>query len=156
MAGLKKEEKKAYRQRLRELKNIKMRVKAQRDMNRRYRQSESKYLVELHKKVAMPVSAIIFVLIGAPLGMIVRRGGLGTSGGISLAFFLIYWGILMTGERLADRLMMSPWLAMWSANIVFAIVGLILVRYAIREHLTVRLPKWLENLINRLKKRDKD
>jgi lipopolysaccharide export system permease protein len=154
--GLKKDEKKALRERLRELENTKMRVKSFKDMTRRYKQAESKYLVELHKKIAMPVSAIIFVLIGAPLGMIVRRGGLGTSGGISLAFFLIYWGILMTGERLADRLLMSPFMAMWSANIIFAAVGLILVRYAIREHLTVRLPKWLENAINKLKKTNKD
>jgi lipopolysaccharide export system permease protein len=149
--GLKKDEKKALRERLRELENTKMRVKSFKDMTRRYKQAESKYLVELHKKIAMPVSAIIFVLIGAPLGMIVRRGGLGTSGGISLAFFLIYWG-----ERLADRLLMSPFMAMWSANIIFAAVGLILVRYAIREHLTVRLPKWLENAINKLKKTNKD
>jgi lipopolysaccharide export system permease protein len=154
--GLKKDEKKALRERLRELENTKMRVKSFKDMTRRYKQAENKYLVELHKKIAMPVSAIIFVLIGAPLGMIVRRGGLGTSGGISLAFFLIYWGILMTGERLADRLLMSPFMAMWSANIIFAVVGLVLVRYAIREHLTVRLPKWLENAINKLKKTNKD
>jgi lipopolysaccharide export system permease protein len=113
-----------------------MRIRSFRDMARRYKQTESRYLVEMHKKIAMPISAIIFVLIGAPLGMIVRRGGLGTSGGISLVFFLIYWGLLMTGERLADRLLMSPWLAMWGGNILFAIVGLILVRYAIKEHIT--------------------
>lgn len=154
--GLKKDEKKALRERLRELENTKMRVKSFNDMSRRYRQAESKYLVEMHKKIAMPVSAIIFVLIGAPLGMIVRRGGLGTSGGISLAFFLIYWGILMTGERLADRLMMTPWLAMWSANIIFGVIGLILVRYAIKEHLTIHMPKWMENLIKRFKKQNKD
>jgi len=153
LEGLNKVEKKALRERLRGLENTKMRVRTFRDMERRYRQTESKYLVEIHKKIAMPISAIIFVLIGAPLGMIVRRGGLGTSGGISLAFFLIYWGILMTGERLADRLLMAPWLAMWGGNIIFAILGMILVRYAIREHLTVRLPRWFEKFILRLKKK---
>jgi lipopolysaccharide export system permease protein len=153
LAGLNKVEKKALRERLRGLENTKMRVRSFRDMERRYRQAESKYLVEIHKKIAMPISAIIFVLIGAPLGMIVRRGGLGTSGGISLAFFLIYWGILMTGERLADRLLMAPWLAMWAGNIIFAILGMILVRYAIREHLTIRLPRWFEKFILRLKKK---
>ncbi len=153
LAGLNKVEKKALRERLRGLENTKMRVRSFRNMERRYRQAESKYLVEIHKKIAMPISAIIFVLIGAPLGMIVRRGGLGTSGGISLAFFLIYWGILMTGERLADRLLMAPWLAMWAGNIIFAILGMILVRYAIREHLTIRLPIWFEKFILRLKKK---
>ena len=156
VSGLNKVDKKRLRERQRELENTRMRVKTHKDMNTRYKQAESKYLVEMHKKIAMPVSAIIFVLIGAPLGMIVRRGGLGTSGGISLAFFLIYWGILMTGERLADRLMMSPWLAMWSANIIFAAVGLVLVRYAIKEHLTIRIPKWLEKIIYKFKKKAKD
>jgi lipopolysaccharide export system permease protein len=153
MAGLNKEEKKALRDRLRGLENVKMRIRSFRNMERRYRQAESKYLVEMHKKVAMPISAIIFVLIGAPLGMIVRRGGLGTSGGISLAFFLIYWGILMTGERLADRLLMAPWLAMWAGNIIFALIGMILVRYAIREHLTIRFPKWFGKIIQKFKKK---
>ncbi|MCF7832786.1 MAG: LptF/LptG family permease [Candidatus Marinimicrobia bacterium] len=153
ITGLSKEENKALRERLRMLENTKMRVRSFRDMSRRYKQAESKYLVEIHKKVAMPISAIIFVLIGAPLGMIVRRGGLGTSGGISLAFFLIYWGILMTGERLADRLLMAPWLAMWGGNIIFGALGMVLVHYAIREHITIRLPKWLNKIIMRYKKK---
>ncbi|MCK4813594.1 MAG: LptF/LptG family permease [Candidatus Marinimicrobia bacterium] len=146
VSGLTNTEKKALRTRLRELENTKMRVRSFRDMARRYQQAENKYLVEIHKKIAMPVAAIIFVLIGAPLGMIVRRGGLGISGGISLAFFLIYWGVLMTGERLADRLLMAPWLAMWGANIIFAVIGLILVHYAIRERITIHLPKWIEHV----------
>jgi len=153
MEGISKVDKKDLRERLRSLENTKMRVRQFRDTERRYREAQSKYLVELHKKIAMPISAIIFVLIGAPLGMIVRRGGLGTSGGISLAFFLIYWGILMTGERLADRLLMAPWLAMWAGNIIFAIVGMILVHYAIREHITVRLPKWLDKFLLKFKKK---
>ncbi len=156
VSGLNSKEKKALRERLRVLENTRMRVKSFIDMSSRYKQSQNRYLVEIHKKVAMPVSAIIFVLIGAPLGMIVRRGGLGTSGGISLAFFLIYWGILMTGERLADRLLMAPWIAMWSANIIFGILGMILVHYAIREHITIHIPKWLEKFINKYKKNMKD
>ncbi len=150
--SLSNEERRAVRKRLQELENTKRHVRSYRDMSRRYLQAESKYLVEIHKKIAMPFAAIIFVLIGAPLGMIVRRGGLGTSGGISLVFFLIYWGILMTGERLADRLLMSPWLAMWGANIIFAFIGLLLVHYAIRERLTIHIPVWVKNIFNKLKK----
>jgi lipopolysaccharide export system permease protein len=144
--GLSNTERRKLQTRLQELESNKMRVRSFRDMERRYKQAESKYLVEIHKKIAMPVSAIIFVLIGAPLGMIVRRGGLGISGGISLIFFLIYWGFIMTGERLADRLLMSPWFAMWWGNIIFGVIGLFLVHYAIREHLTIRLPKWMEGI----------
>ncbi|MDZ7795592.1 MAG: LptF/LptG family permease [Candidatus Marinimicrobia bacterium] len=151
--SLSNEERRAVRKRLQELENTKRHVRSYRDMSRRYLQAESKYLVEIHKKIAMPFAAIIFVLIGAPLGMIVRRGGLGMSGGISLVFFLIYWGILMTGERLADRLLMSPWLAMWGANIIFTFIGLLLVHYAIRERLSIHIPLWVKNIFNKLKKR---
>lgn len=149
--GLKVQEKKAWRDSLRTLENTKMRVRSFRDMERRYQQTESRYLVEMHKKIAMPISAIIFVLIGAPLGMIVRKGGLGISGGISLVFFLIYWGLLMTGERLADRLLMTPFLAMWGGNIIFGFIGLILVHYAIKEHITLRLPKFIYKIVDRIK-----
>ncbi|MDZ7821502.1 MAG: LptF/LptG family permease [Candidatus Marinimicrobia bacterium] len=151
-ASLSNEDKRALRTRLQELENARQRVRSFRDMARRYQQAESKYLVEIHKKVAMPFAAIIFVLIGAPLGMIVRRGGLGTSGGISLVFFLIYWGILMTGERLADRLLMAPWLAMWGANIIFGLLGLILVHFAIRERISLHMPEWVMNLVNAFKR----
>ncbi|MFA6617903.1 MAG: LptF/LptG family permease [Candidatus Neomarinimicrobiota bacterium] len=151
--GLKVEEKKALRDSLRAMENTKNRIRSFRDMSRRYKQSESKYLVEMHKKIAMPISAIIFVLIGAPLGMIVRKGGLGISGGISLVFFLIYWGILMTGERLADRLLMQPWLAMWAGNILFAVIGIFLVRYAIRERITIKVPRFIEKLFLKFKNR---
>jgi lipopolysaccharide export system permease protein len=144
------ERKREYRERLQVLENTKNRVRSYRDMERRYRQSESRYLVEIHKKLAMPVAAMIFVLIGAPLGMIVRRGGLGTSGGISLVFFLIYWGILMTGERFADRLLMAPWLAMWGANIVFGLFGLMLVHYAIRERISIKIPKVFKKIWKQL------
>ncbi len=154
LAGLKAGEKKAWRDSLRVMENAKMRIRSFRDMSRRYKQSESRYLVEMHKKIAMPLSAVIFVLIGAPLGMIVRRGGLGISGGISLVFFLIYWGLLMTGERLADRLLMTPWLAMWGGNILFALLGVVLVRYAIRERISIRIPRFINKLIKKFNKKN--
>lgn len=147
LQDISKTERFAIQEESKKLKNSKMRCRSFFDMNRRYQKAESKYLVEVHKKIVMPVAAVIFVLIGAPLGMIVRRGGLGISGGISLVFFLVYWAMLMTGERLADRLLIAPWLAMWGANIFFALAGLILVNYAIHERVTLRVPKWIRGLI---------
>jgi hypothetical protein len=48
---------------------------------------------------------------------------------------------------------MAPWLAMWAGNIIFALIGMILVRYAIREHLTIRFPKWFGKIIQKFKKK---
>jgi lipopolysaccharide export system permease protein len=94
----------------------------------------------------MPVACIIFVLVGAPLGIIARRGSMGVAVGVSVVFFLVYWASLMGGERLADRAIISPWVAMWSSNIVFGLLGIFLVWYAIREQVTLKIfRKSIEN-----------
>lgn len=87
---------------------------------------EAQFLVEIHKKFSTSVACIIFVLIGAPLGIMARKGGIGTGIIYSLAFFVIYWASLMGGENFADRLMVSPILAMWFSNIIIGIFGIII------------------------------
>ncbi len=81
-------------------------------------------LVEIHKKYAFPAACVVFVLIGAPLGLLVRQGGFASSSGLSLIFFLIYWACMIGGERLADRERIPPLLAMWSANLLLGGLGL--------------------------------
>jgi len=91
------------------------------------------YWVEIHKKYSIPFACIVFVLIGAPLGTMTRKGGFGVAAGISLGFFLIYWAFLIGGEKLSDRDLLSPFWGMWTANIVLGILGIILVRKSARE-----------------------
>jgi lipopolysaccharide export system permease protein len=79
--------------------------------------------VEIHKKFSLPASCIVFVLIGAPLGMRVRRAGPAVAF-VSIAFFLFYYLCLVGGEELANRLLLPPWLAMWLANLVIGLWGL--------------------------------
>jgi lipopolysaccharide export system permease protein len=79
--------------------------------------------VELHKKFALAFACIVFVLVGAPLGMRVRRGGVAI-GFLSIAFFAFYYLCLQFGESFADRLLLPPWLAMWLANLVLGTWGL--------------------------------
>jgi lipopolysaccharide export system permease protein len=73
--------------------------------------------VEIHKKFALPVACVVFVLLGAPLGMRVRRAGPAVAF-VSIGFFLFYWLCLVGGEELANRLLLPPWLAMWLPNLV--------------------------------------
>ncbi len=93
------------------------------------------YEVEIQKKYSLPVACIIFILLGAPLGVMVRKGGFGVAAGISLFFFLIYWAFLIGGEKLSDRGIITPFWGMWSANVFFGIVGTILM---IRTNLEVK------------------
>lgn len=91
------------------------------------------YLVEIYKKYSIPFACIVFVLIGAPLGIISRRGGFGIAATLSLGFFVLYWSSLIGGEKLADRNLISPWFGMWAANIILGIVGIYLTLRMGRE-----------------------
>lgn len=90
-------------------------------------------MVEVHKKYSIPVACIVFVLVGAPLGIMARRGNLTVAGGISFGFFLIHWASLIGGEQLADKQIITPFIAMWLANILVGIGGIYLVIHSIHE-----------------------
>ena len=91
-----------------------------------YQDEINSFLVEYHKKYSIPFACIVFIIIGAPLGIKIRKGGFGVAAGVSLFFFLIYWAMLIGGEKLADRSLISPFWAMWSPNFLLLIFGLII------------------------------
>lgn len=94
---------------------------------------QAQYLVEIHKKFSTSFACFVFVLIGAPLGIMARKGGIGTGIVYSLAFFVVYWICLIGGENLADRLIISPELAMWASNIIIGIFGVFITIAMIRD-----------------------
>ena len=96
----------------------------------------AQYLVEIHKKFSTSFACFIFVLIGAPLGIMARKGGIGTGIIYSLAFFVIYWICLIGGENLADRLIISPELAMWASNIIIGAFGIFITVAMVRDRFT--------------------
>ncbi len=104
-----------------------------RQVERGYQQLQSqqrvvnKYSIEIYKKYSIPAASLAFVLLGAPLGILTRRGGMGVAIAISIVLFTIYWAFLIGGEDLADRGLMSPFWAMWIANILLGALGLYLL-----------------------------
>lgn len=84
------------------------------------------YMVEVHKKYAIPVACIVFVLLGAPLGALARRSGIGPGVGLSIGFFVLYWIFLIGGEKLADRQVITPWIGMWGGNMLLGALGIYL------------------------------
>ena len=114
-------------------KNILRRINSEIDVNRSYMLSNNKLSVEIHKKYSIPFACIVFVFIGAPLGIMAHRGNMAIGGGISLIFFIIYWIFLIGGEELADRNLLSPFLSMWVANFIVGGFGLYLLIRAVRE-----------------------
>ncbi|MDE7355454.1 MAG: LptF/LptG family permease, partial [Rikenellaceae bacterium] len=83
-------------------------------------------LSDWHKKLALPVSILIFFLIGAPLGAIIRKGGLGTPVVISVMFFVIYYVITIMGESLVNEGAWPPILGIWISSIVLFPIAIFL------------------------------
>jgi lipopolysaccharide export system permease protein len=107
---------------------------------------KNSYLVEIEKKYSIPFACLVFVLIGAPLGIMARRGNMAVGLGFSLVFFVLYWAFLIGGEELADRLYISPFWAMWSANILLAIAGTYILVRSTKETTFISW-KWAERFI---------
>jgi lipopolysaccharide export system permease protein len=83
-----------------------------------------RYAVEIHKKWAISMACITFVIIGIVLALRFPRGGIGlVLGGGTLIFAIHYIG-LTAGESLADRGHVAPWFAMWAPNIVLTVLGI--------------------------------
>jgi lipopolysaccharide export system permease protein len=81
------------------------------------------YLVEINKKLAIAFACFVFALIGVPLALRFPRGGAGLVIGTSVIVFAIYYVGLIGGEDLGDRLIVSPFLAMWAPNLLFSVAG---------------------------------
>ena len=86
---------------------------------------QASFEIEIHKKYALAVACIVFTLLGVPVAIRFPRGGIGLVIGMSLVVFTIYYIGLIGGEELGDRGVVSPFFAMWTANLLFAAVGLV-------------------------------
>jgi lipopolysaccharide export system permease protein len=87
----------------------------------------NRYMAAYHKKYALSLACFVFVLVGAPLGVLARRGGFGVGAAISLFLFVLYWILMISGEKIAERGILDPMISMWLANAILATVGVALV-----------------------------
>ena len=92
-----------------------------------------KHKKELHKKFTLSFACIIFFLIGAPLGTIIRKGGLGLPVVISVLFFVIYYIISTVAERMAEFGDLNMFLGVWLSSIIILPIGLFLTLKATRH-----------------------
>lgn len=94
------------------------------------KQRVNQYMVEVHKKFSIPFACVVFLLLGAPIGMLSRKGNLGFAALVSAGLLTFYWISIIQGEKLADRLYITPFWGMWFSDIVLFFIGV---------YLTVRL-----------------
>ncbi|MBX2962948.1 MAG: LptF/LptG family permease [Cyclobacteriaceae bacterium] len=88
------------------------------------------FRIQWHKILASSLACVAMFLIGAPLGAIIKKGGLGMPFLVSILFFIIYYLLTMTGEKWAKQGMVSVPAGVWTADVILFFVGLIFLRQA--------------------------
>lgn len=89
--------------------------------------------IEWQRKFTLSFACIVLFLIGAPLGSIIRKGGLGTPLVLAVAFFVVFHIISTIGERLARNAVMTPWSGMWLASAVLLPIAGFLIYKALND-----------------------
>lgn len=89
--------------------------------------------IEIFGKFALSLACLIFFFIGAPLGSLIRKGGLGASAIISILFFVAYWVIDISGKKLARDGAISPWIGVFISSFVLGPTGLYLTWKAVND-----------------------
>jgi lipopolysaccharide export system permease protein len=107
--------------------------------------------IEWHLKFSLPFSCVVFFLIGAPLGAIIRKGGFGTPFLVSLLVFLVYYMVSFAGERLARDSVWTPRSAIWMSTLVTLPMG-IFFAYKAAADKSIAMPQWLAYAIGQAKR----
>lgn len=92
--------------------------------------SISRFQIEFWRKYSLSFACLLMFFIGAPLGAIIRKGGLGMPVVFSIVFFIIFWVISITFEKLSMKGALPPYIGMWMSCIIFVPIAVILTRKA--------------------------
>jgi lipopolysaccharide export system permease protein len=98
-----------------------------------------RYEVDWHKKLSLSFACLVFFFIGAPLGAIIRKGGLGTPAVISILFFVVYYVISLSGEKLVKENHISSIGGMWLASFILLPIGIILTYMATSDSVVLSI-----------------
>lgn len=89
--------------------------------------------IEWNRKIALSLACLVLFMIGAPLGSIIRKGGLGNSMIFSIIFFMIFYFLSNTGEKFAKEGALDAFTGMWLSTFVLVPVGVFLIYKAMRD-----------------------
>ena len=106
--------------------------------------------IEILKKFALSIACLIFFFIGAPLGALIRKGGLGTPAIISVLFFVFYWVIDITGTKLARDGAIGPFHGVFISSYILLPTGLYLTWQAINDSSIFNLGN-IKNVLKKIK-----
>lgn len=109
------------------------------------------FQMERHKKFTLAFACLVLFLVGAPMGAIVRKGGLGMPAVISISFFVVYFVLSTTGEKLAKQGQLSPFAGMWLATFVLLPIAIWVMIQARNDSPVFKTEAYLA-LLKRLKR----
>lgn len=144
---------------LNQARNIKVSVSSTEQRIYRSTRDKNLYTIEKYKKYSQALACILMFMIGAPLGAIIKKGGLGMPTIIAILFFIIYYVFTSIGEKSAKEGAMDPYLAVWLSDLVLLPFGLFFLRQA---RIDARLFEtdfyniWIEKLRLRFAKNGKE
>ena len=119
------------------------------------KESRVRYEIEWHRKFTLSIACLVLFFIGAPLGAIIRKGGLGTPVVISIVFFIIFHVLSITGEKLAKEGTIPAYIGMWIATVTLLPIGVILTRKATSDRDLFDINLYLQPVVNFFSKRKK-
>ena len=102
-----------------------------------------RYEVEWNKKLTMSFACLVFFFIGAPLGAIIRKGGLGTPAVISIFFFVVYYVISISGQKLVEENVVGTFAGMWAASYILLPIGIFLTYKATTDSVILNIETYL-------------
>jgi lipopolysaccharide export system permease protein len=113
-----------------------------------------KYRIEWYKKFTLSFACFIFFFIGAPLGAIIRKGGIGLPAVISVVFFMLYYAVSISGEKFANQGIWDPFMGMWIASFILLPIGVFLTYKSTNDSTVLNLDTYIKffNKINIFKK----
>jgi lipopolysaccharide export system permease protein len=92
-----------------------------------------KHKIEWHHKIVLSLACLVLFLIGAPLGSIIRKGGLGTPLIFAIIIFMVFYFSTTVGEKLANESTLTPFTGMWLATFLLVPIGVFLTYKAMRD-----------------------
>lgn len=144
---------------LNKARNVKVSLGSAKTRIYQLQKDQNLYTIEKYKKYAQSLACILMFMIGAPLGAIIKKGGLGMPTIIAIIFFIIYYVFTSIGEKSAKEGAMNPYFAVWLSDLVLLPFGLFFLRQA---RIDARLFEvdfyniWIEKLRLRFARKSKE
>lgn len=102
-----------------------------------------KHDIEWHRKFTLSIACLIFLFIGAPLGAIIRKGGLGLPTVISTLLFILYYVISLLGQKFVEEGLLSSFNGMWLSSFILIIAGIFLTYQATNDSAILNIDTYL-------------